>query len=405
MLSRHAGFTSHAPFVQNSGSHHGLASLPHHISGPSTGLNPTSAHYLHEESPKTGHRLGFHWTSRNNRKGRHALVLSPSANAAPDVTTPKPSSDPFVILHGIWRMIVKYPVGDISWWVAYIFVWGSVVWILNAMFVFLPSIRPSSEFGTEILYGGGITAFIGATIFEVGSFLLMLEAINEEKSGCFGWAVDEALVKSHSSGPRFSIKPMQDCKHTHHEIPDADSLTSVPEKLGTQGHSEKQDAPRWNWWVSWYELRTHYLREIGFLACLFQFFGASVFWIAGLTALPGIQNRLSTNLAIGIYWTPQVVGGSGFIVSGVLFMVETQTAWYKPNLYALGWHIGIWNLIGGIGFTLSGGFGYSLHSWALYQSGCSTFWGSFAFLIGSVLQWYESLEKHPVQVATHDELD
>jgi hypothetical protein len=34
---------------------------------------------------------------------------------------------------------------------------------------------------------------------------------------------------------------------------------------------------------------------------------------------------------------------------------------------------------------------------AQYQSALATFWGSWAFLIGSVVQWYESLDTHPVE--------
>jgi hypothetical protein len=75
----------------------------------------------------------------------------------------------------------------------------------------------------------------------------------------------------------------------------------------------------------------------------------TIFWISGFTALPGILNLLSKPLEDGIYWTPQVVGGSGFIVSGILFMLETQERWYLPALDVLGWHIGFWNTIGGLG--------------------------------------------------------
>jgi len=88
----------------------------------------------------------------------------------------------------------------------------------------------------------------------------------------------------------------------------------------------------------------------------------------------------------------------GFIISGTLFMIETQKHWWLPAPNVLGWHIGLFNLIGGIGFTLSPCFGFNMASWAQYQAGCSTFWGSWAFLIGSTIQLYESLEKNPVQV-------
>jgi hypothetical protein len=63
-----------------------------------------------------------------------------------------------------------------------------------------------------------------------------------------------------------------------------------------------------DWFPSWYELRTHYLKEFGFLACLAQMIGATVFWISGFTALPRIYNRLATAAAQdGAYWFPQVV--------------------------------------------------------------------------------------------------
>jgi len=108
-----------------------------------------------------------------------------------------------------------------------------------------------------------------------------------------------------------------------------------------------KSARTWTWFPTWYEFRTHYLKEVGFLACLAQMFGATVFWISGFTALPPIYDRLTTPAALnGAYWAPQVVGGTGFIVSGVLFMLETQRKWYLPALKVLGWHIGAWNLVG-----------------------------------------------------------
>ena len=156
----------------------------------------------------------------------------------------------------------------------------------------------------------------------------------------------------------------------------------------------------WTWWPTWYELKTHYLREIGFLACLSQMIGATIFWIAGFTALPPIYDRLTSTAAQnGAYWLPQVIGGTGFIVSGTLFMLETQKKWYIPAPKVLGWHIGVWNLLGGIGFTLCGALGFaSANSGCVYQGSLATFWGSWCFLVGSVIQWFESLAKHPVEV-------
>jgi hypothetical protein len=98
--------------------------------------------------------------------------------------------------------------------------------------------------------------------------------------------------------------------------------------------------------------------------------------------------------------------------SSTLIMLETQKNWYRPEVLSLGWQVGcessyvlelaryrhhlvdlVWNLVGAIGFTLCGAFGYAADnaSWAKYESSLSTFWGGWAFLIGSVIQWYESV--------------
>lgn len=59
------------------------------------------------------------------------------------------------------------------------------------------------------------------------------------------------------------------------------------------------------------------------------------------TGLPNVITNLATSPSVPIadvfYWTPQVIGGTGFMVSSTLLMLEVQTAWWKPNLLSLGW--------------------------------------------------------------------
>jgi hypothetical protein len=55
--------------------------------------------------------------------------------------------------------------------------------------------------------------------------------------------------------------------------------------------------------------------------------------------------------------------------------------------------------IKGIGFTLCGALGFgAANSGCVYQGSLATFWGSWCFLVGSSIQWFESLDKHPVDV-------
>ncbi|KAM3072427.1 hypothetical protein ACMFMG_009228 [Clarireedia jacksonii] len=285
------------------------------------------------------------WRSRDNRKGRHAISVQPSATQS----TPGSTSTLRAILRGILRMFTSYPYYDVSYLVAVIFTVGSVVWVINAFFVWLPLEVPASEFSGEIEDAGGITAFIGATIFEMGSILLMLEAINEDRTGCFGWAVEEVWVEEEG---RLGMKLEKgDCRHHHGNKRNlvGKGRDMEEDKISTDSTNTRS----WQWWPSLHALRMHYIHSIGFLACSFQMLGATIFWIAGFTALPPIYNRLTSTAAQnGAYWLPQVIGGTGFIISGALFMLETQKKWWLPAWGTLGWHIGVWNLTGYVPFQV-----------------------------------------------------
>jgi len=376
------------------------------IVGPFSFLNPTQAHYDHvvsntssADSGTSGEdgeavakqdvqasQVGFKWTSRNNRKGRHALVIKSPDAAGAQYATPALTNGAKEVFKTIGKMFTYFPIWDVSYDVAFIFTIGSVIWVINAFFALLPFTTPRDDFSGETLYGGGITAFIGATVFEIGSVLLMLEAVNENRAGCFGWAVEQAYKEhfSHadSEGAVTRVTPAG-CTHHHQNNknfvgnPASDASDTVNEKTPTVSDDPTPPGNKsWVWWPSWYELRTHYLRDIGFIACSWQMFGATVFWISGFTALPGIYNHLSpVSVLNGVYWVPQVVGGTGFVISGTFFMLETQKHWWQPAFNVLGWHIGLWNLIGGIGFTLCPIFGFSTAHWREYQASCSTFWG------------------------------
>lgn len=395
-----------------------------HATGPFSFLNPTRAHYTPTDiaGKPTGVQDGnpesvgsdeekatptkdeqwssdveFRWRARDNRKGRHDLLIHPARTGEVNCITPKPTTGLREVGKGILRMCTVFPYWDVSYLVATIFTLGSAVWVINAFFAWLPIVAPSTEFHNETFVGGGVTAFIGATIFEIGSVLLMFEAVNENSSGCFGWAVEQAWDE-HKQRSHFRVHPTQDeCNHHHankHNFVGKGhgKATLEPADVNTK------DGKTWQWYPSWHSLKTHYFHELGFLACLSQFIGATIFWISGFTALPGVINHLSQRVENGVFWVPQIVGGTGFIVSGTLFMLETQSNWYTPAFGTLGWHIGFWNLIGAFGFTLCGALGpASANTGVAYESSLATFWGSWAFLIGSTIQWYESLDKHPVE--------
>jgi hypothetical protein len=416
-MARHSHFQQQRePFK----SHPSFKLREDHVTGPFSFLNPTTARYsptshpysasLDSEGTRSQPNVERLWRSRDNRKGRHALRINDQVSPQERTfTTPQLTRSVPAICKGILRMFSYAPYWDVSYLVATTFTLGSVIWIINAFFVWLPLVSPKTEFSGESLVGGGVTAFIGATIFEIGSVLLLLEAVNANQTDCFGWALETVLSKTGDDGgherARTEIRPStQECRHHHanrrsflrgkHLRAGDEDATS--DDLGYVTSSS--DGRTFRWIPSAEELRTHYFHELGFLASLVQFLSATIFWIAGLTGLPGIYGNMSQGVMDGVYWVPQMVGGAGFMLSGLLFTLETQPKWYIPAWHVLGWHIGVWNFIGGIGFTLCGALGpASSHSGVEYQATLATFWGSWAFMIGSTVQWYESLQKHPVE--------
>ena len=182
------------------------------VQGPVSFLNPTRAQFTQAQAaPQSGQRgitfaseansasssrpndfgppqpsLTYMWTSRNSRKGRHTLLVSDSDIEDDDLATPPRTAHSKQVLKNIGRMFTCFPIGDLTYDVALTFVIGSAIWVLNSFFVLLPLTNKHSTFPGEVLYAGGISAFIGVVVFEIGCALLLLEAINADRTSCFG---------------------------------------------------------------------------------------------------------------------------------------------------------------------------------------------------------------------------
>ena len=338
----------------------------------------------------------IHYTSTYAQAstGRHVLIV-PRTHKTSD--SPPVTSTWSGIAKGIWRMFTVMAWWDVSWWIAVLFTWGSAIFVISGFFYWLPLAAPSTEFPNESSIGGGIMAFIGATLFTIGGVLLIVEASNENQTGCFGWAVEQVFSHSDSDVEGFSPNKkglpliQGDCSHHHAN----GGLRSKSLHL-----SHPSTGRKWEWWPTWNELTTHYFHEIGWWASSVMALGAVIFYVSGIMALPWIYDTISTPVLYGTYWLAYLVGGILFVVSSVFYVLETQPTWYTPAPKLIGWWIGVFNLIGSVGWTLSASFGYCSASWCVYQSDLSLLWASWAFLIGSALLWYEALDKYPVERAS-----
>ncbi|KAI7112545.1 hypothetical protein KC352_g35356, partial [Hortaea werneckii] len=282
----------------------------------------------------------YRWRARDNRKGRHPLVIHSRKGTEPPLSRTLART-----ARNILRMLYVYPWWDVSWWIGVLFSVGCVLFVIAGCFYWVPIAWPSTEFPGEELTAGGILSFLGATLFAVGGFLLVVEATNEKQTECFGWAVEKELfggggggeeeedeqsgrrrrsaqgrssdfeVKSDGAQSKQRLRPdPEQCSH-HHQVGFRTAAAGVP---------RPSDQRRWQWLPSWDELRHHYIFEIGFLASFTLAIGTFVFWVSGLLALPGIYNHLSQGVLQGIYWLTYLVGGVLFVISSLLYMLETQ---------------------------------------------------------------------------------
>lgn len=89
---------------------------------------------------------------------------------------------------------------------------------------------------------------------------------------------------------------------------------------------------------------------MGYVACTIQLFGATLYDITGVIVLPGILDSFADGQELGGYWIPQVVASTCFLTAGLMFTLETQQKWYKPEQTVIGWWIGVWATVGSVGF-------------------------------------------------------
>ncbi|EME43058.1 hypothetical protein DOTSEDRAFT_97863, partial [Dothistroma septosporum NZE10] len=294
------------------------------------------------------------YNTRAARQGRYTLITAPTTDESGQPNPPQTANSPRVILQNIGRMLSTLPYKNISWLTAIVFIVGSALFVASSFMSVLSLYRTEVKQAHPELASehGGKLALSGSAIFLAGSILTLLEAVDRQRVFCF--------ESSHAGG---------------------------------QTHKHR-------WLPKWTALKEHYVHEVGFVACMIQAMSSLFFLWSNVCILPQIYKNISSNtpLSAGVYRFPKVVGCTGFVVSGLLLMLETQTVWNEFAFDTIGWWIASLKVIGGCLFLIGAGIGYERAEWAQKSTAMLTLIGSFVFLIGSLLLWYEVMEPYPVLV-------
>ncbi|KAF2719606.1 hypothetical protein K431DRAFT_286566 [Polychaeton citri CBS 116435] len=405
--------------------------------GPSNLFNPTNVrmhvrfHRHHDTddvqtTPRPGDEFLLHWRSRDQRKGRNSSIASTEKRTSPLLS--RVLSEATNIARGILVMIITFPYWNMAFWSGWSYTIGSILFVIDGAWSWGPVAFPSTEFGGEEEYGVPLCFFFGALFYQLGATVAYLEAIND---GSFAGSAMRRFLEGHEEDKKRLLdeklhnffghaKPHRRHKDGEEKQVDPEagwenkespprSYSSFPNGMppaprrggidyGPSEEGQMTEYVVWRWWPTWKSLRTRHLFDLGYIACTIQLVGATMYAVAGVVILPGLLSSLNHTQSLFAYWIPQVVASVCFLTAGVMFTLETQEKWYRPTPQLLGWWIGAWATVGSVGFLLCAIFGIpsDTHTWCAYQSDLSSMWGSAAYLISSLLQWYEAVNKGAV---------
>lgn len=315
--------------------------------------------------------------------------------------TPRGSS----FLKRLKRMWTLFPIRDISWIVAFSFTIGSATFVINGFFLLLPLIDPATDFATETPYATPASSVLGTLIFLIGGYAGLLEGLNltgKEMTVADGLNVEATEIteigtkqdderssqesasksdKDSAQGERtVQVQTFRVSSSTTQSNDDANEVhpTSLAPLLGS---------PTFIYLPTMHQLLTTYARSLPFHAGWVQFVGTIIFSMATITSLPGILTS-SPSLVPLLNLLPATLGGLLFIIASVLQILNAQEKWWVPQPLKGDWQVGFWNATGSLGFTLAGALPAFGTETATYFGTLADFWGSWAFLFGSLVQFY-----------------
>lgn len=329
------------------------------------------------------------WRARDNRKGRNSIAVpripddeDDDETVLPMRFTPRMRANAQEIGQTIWRMLTTFPYWDMAFWSGWSYTLGSALFVATGVISWGPiAFGEGFETPSAETYGGPLTFFFGALLYQIGAVTAYLEAVND---GSFHGSAMRRLLEGHEND---SKKLLDDkihgflhrlAPHRPHQGNDEraiDDMLVDPEagwntkelrnlRPGSIYPQGKSPAPRrggvdlggeeghssvyatWRWWPTMHALRHHHIYDIGWLACTIQLFGVTLYGITGVVDLPGVLSSLENWQKLGAFWVPQVVAALCFLIASLMFMLETQEKWWRLEPFVLGWWVGVWATIG-----------------------------------------------------------
>jgi hypothetical protein len=249
------------------------------------------------------------------------------------------------------KLFTTFPYRDPIYLVALIFLFGSIVLVLNATFELLPHLYPDTEFKHEETTAVPTTLLIGSILFFVAGILDTICALN----------IDAGRIES--------LSKLEGSK-----------VVYKPALLGSRNFT---------WVPSFKKFARLTINSLAFQAGLIVLLGGVVFMFGGIVDFPGVIPEEDNPFFGLVVFGPQVVHGALFFVANVMLALSEQEKWYKLNIWHADWISAILNAVGGFGFMVAGLF---LLEGAKTSAGVGALVGSCAFLVGSTVRMVVVME-------------
>ncbi|WP_309380091.1 hypothetical protein [Cerasicoccus frondis] len=319
------------------------ADLPSHVTFPPY-WEHVATHRVGPFITRVVHRLpdgSLHvWSSRRHRKRRGPEMHpseSPLAQRADghQVDQVNQAGSPHALRWKLWGWRLR----SLSWWLGCIFIVGSLCFVAGTVPMAYPvvldwlGIRP---------FNYALTCFIGSLWFTIGSYLLLLEALNADLDAT-------VQLKAHELERYVERKPQ--------------------------------------------DRRDRRIRWIGFAPNRLDFWIASVQLIGALTfninCGMGLVEGMNWVFADILVWTPSTVASCFFVTASYLGLVEVSHRKWAWLWWDIAWWINFFSLLGSFGFLTSSVVGYfgqgpvELPQW--FGNYFALMMGSWFFLFGTYL--------------------
>ncbi|KAK3048557.1 hypothetical protein LTR09_010051 [Extremus antarcticus] len=293
--------------------------------------------------------------------------------------------------------------------VAIVFTLGCSVLVCNAILSILPLIS-DVRLPDGCIYLQGVLSVLSCTLFLVGSAFAFLEAwkLDDTAEPGFGSKMqgvsqNQTTITESEKTPVEKLvdipSPVPEAHCTHYSSSHADLFkhaNSLSAALEVEKAAALYDRPldKTQRYANNPRLsRTRYL-ELGIFASTI-FLCSSALYCA--TSIVSLVTIIQSETILRCIRYPQLLAASGFAIASLLLIIKAQRdshdRWWRLQIWSPGVQVNILNLIGSTGFVFCAYFGLLEHAfWAQQQFGYSYLWGSWAFLLGSIISWYKSLQ-------------